>query len=63
VETLQVNAQTEKFPNLNTKNEDGYQFIQNTFNDIMVNTRGFKKDTPQIVDKAEKRVVFTTMKK
>ncbi len=63
VETLQVNAQTEKFPNLNTQYMDGYLFIQNTFTDIMVNTRGFKKDVPQVIDKAEKRVVFTTMKK
>lgn len=63
VETLQVNAQTEPFAALRTQNIDGYQFIDESLNDILIGTRGLKKVTQKPVDKAEKRVIFTTMKR
>lgn len=63
VETLQVNAQTEPFAALRTRDIDGYQFIDESLNEILVGTRGIKKVSQKQVDKAEKRVVFTTMKR
>jgi hypothetical protein len=63
VETLQVNAQTVAFDPLRVRNEDGYNFIVNSLDEILVGTRGIKKVTSQVVDKAEKRIVFTTMKR
>jgi hypothetical protein len=61
VETLQLNAQTKEFENLNVTNQDGYDYINDGLNAILVNTRGMKKVTTDIL-KAEKRVVITTMK-
>jgi len=61
VETLQLNAQTKAFDKLNTTEQYGYDFISEGLNEILVNTRGFKKVTTD-VQKAEKRVVITTMK-
>ncbi len=61
VETLQLNAQTQPFDALNVTNQDGYDFINEGLNDILVTTRGFKKKTNDVL-KAEKRVVITTMK-
>jgi hypothetical protein len=69
VETLQVNDQTTEFPKLNTKTVSGYHFISNTLEDVLVSTRGFKdvrelKDSKnKEVQKAEKRLIFTTMAK
>lgn len=62
VETLQVNAQTGPFDALNTKNIQGYMFIDETLENVIIGTRGFKKTNTNI-DKAEKRLVFTTLKK
>jgi hypothetical protein len=61
VETLQVNAQTEAFEPLRTRNMYGYQFIVESLNDILLGTRGLKKVSEVPVDRAEKRIVFTTM--
>lgn len=60
-ETLQLNAQTTPFDKLNVTHEYGYDFITETLNDILTNSRGFKKVTDNVL-KAEKRVVITTMK-
>jgi len=61
VETLQLNAQTKEFEKLNVTNQDGYEFISDGLDKILVNTRGMKKVTSEVL-KAEKRVVITTMK-
>jgi hypothetical protein len=61
VETLQVNAQTQPFSPLRTRSMYGYQFIDESFDDIILGTRGFKKVDDKPMDKAEKRIVFTTM--
>lgn len=62
VETLQANAQTTEFEKLNTTNQDGYEFISNSLEDVLVKTRGFKKPASGTeFQKAEKRLIFTTM--
>lgn len=61
IETLQLNAQTTVFEKLNVTNQDGYDFISDGLDKILVNTRGMKKVTSEVM-KAEKRVVITTMK-
>lgn len=63
VETLQANAQTLEFPKLATTTTDGYEFINEDLKEVLLNTRGFKKTTPSVAQKAEKRLMFTTMKK
>lgn len=63
VETLQANAQTDEFTKLLTTSTDGYNFIQENLTEVLLNTRGFKKTTTKESQKAEKRLVFTTMKK
>ncbi len=61
IETLQLNAQTKEFEKLNVTNQDGYEFISDGLDKILVSTRGMKKVTTDVL-KAEKRVVVTTMK-
>jgi hypothetical protein len=61
VETLQVNAQSLPFDELRTKEVDGYKFIEESLNDIILGTRGFKRVDDKPMDRAEKRIVFTTM--
>ncbi|HBX50104.1 MAG: hypothetical protein A2275_01040 [Bacteroidetes bacterium RIFOXYA12_FULL_35_11] len=64
VEVLQVNAQTENFPQLTTKKQDGYDFITDDLTTTLVKTRGMKKvESNTALLKTEKRVVITTMKK
>lgn len=63
VETLQANAQTEEFEKLQTYNQDGYEFIRNSLEEVLVKTRGFKKVASKELQKAEKRLIFTTMSK
>ena len=63
VETLQANAQTVEFPKLGTTRTDGYDFINDDLKEVLLNTRGFKKVISNEVQKAEKRLIFTTMKK
>jgi len=63
VETLQANAQTVEFQKLLTTRNDGYDFIDESLNDVLLNTRGFKKVVSKDVQKTEKRLIFTTMKK
>lgn len=61
VETLQLNAQTKEFDALNVTEQYGYDFISDGLPQILVNTRGFKKVTNDVL-KAEKRVIITTMR-
>jgi len=61
VETLQVNAQTKPMDPLRIKSQDGFDFISESLDDLIINTRGLKKVTPETVEKAEKRIVFTTL--
>ncbi|RLD63528.1 MAG: hypothetical protein DRI95_11625 [Bacteroidetes bacterium] len=59
-EVLQVNAQTEKFERLNTKEQYGYNFITDDLDEVIRKTRGFKK-LKEGVMKAENSIVITTM--
>jgi len=61
VETLQVNAQTEKFEPLVTKTVEGYRFITDDLAVIIEKNRGFKKLDNNKVLKSEKRMIITTM--
>ena len=63
VETLQVNAQTKPFEKLKTRDQYGYKFIEEPLNEVILSTRGFKKVEPETIDRAEKRIIFTTLKK
>jgi len=58
VETLILNAQNTKFKALNTYSESGYEFITDDLDEILKNTRGFKKE----VKHAEKIIQITTIK-
>ncbi len=62
VEVLQINAQTHPFPKLNTRKQYGYEFITESLEETVVKTRGFVKTTDKM-EKAEKRLVFTTLAK
>lgn len=59
-EVLLVNAQTEKFEPLNTKEQYGYKFITDDLDEVIRKTRGFKK-LKEGVMKAENSIVITTM--
>ena len=59
-ELLLVNAQTEKFEPLNTKEQYGYTFITDELSDVIKKSRGFKKLKEGIM-KAESSTVITTM--
>jgi len=65
VETLQLNAQSEPFEELYTEEQYGYEFITEGIASIQVKSRGFKKvkSTKAEEIKAERRLVFTTMKR
>jgi hypothetical protein len=63
VETLQVNAQTIQFPKIETISKDGYYYITGNLNEVLSNTRGFKNKSDKDIQRAEKRLMFTTMKK
>ncbi|WP_109831344.1 DUF4384 domain-containing protein [Reichenbachiella versicolor] len=65
VETLQMNAQDEPFEELYTEEQYGYEFITEGIAAIQVKSRGFKrvKSTSTEEVKAEKRLVFTTMRR
>lgn len=60
VETLQLNAQTVVFDPLHITKEYGYDFITESLDAILINTRGFKKKTDKVL-KAERRMIITTM--
>ena len=61
-ETIQANASTFAFPRLETKTEDGYQFITESLATANAKTRGFKKIDPATKPElAEARVVVTTV--
>ena len=61
VETLQLNAQELAFGGLRTKNQDGYEFIVDDMQTILVGTRGMKKVSKNEL-KAERRITITTMR-
>lgn len=61
VETLQLNAQELAFGGLRTKNQDGYEFIVDDMQTILIGTRGMKKVNKNEL-KAERRITITTMK-
>ncbi|MDW7690461.1 DUF4384 domain-containing protein [Flammeovirgaceae bacterium SG7u.111] len=61
VETLQINARTEPFEALHTSSQYGYDFIVDNLEEVVANTRGFKKTKNAKVLTAEKRVMITTM--
>jgi len=63
VETLQANAQTVEFSKLITSRNDGYDFINENLNEVLINTRGVKRVKDNSYQRAEKRLTFTTMKK
>ncbi len=62
VETLQLNAQASSFEPLTIRHASGYDFIQETTEQIISKTRGFKKKDDALL-KAEQILVITTMKK
>ncbi len=62
VETLQLNAQTEEFTPLVTKEEYGYDFIVEDLKEVLFKTRGFKPKK-RLDAKTEKRMIITTMRK
>lgn len=61
-EILQLVAQTEQFRPLQTKSEDGYDFIIDSDQEIIATTRGMKKEKPALL-MAEKRINITTVEK
>lgn len=62
-ETMVLNAQSEPFVPLMTKEQYGYTFILDDTKQVVMNTRGFKKlNTGKELQKAEQRLLFTTMK-
>jgi len=62
VETLQVNAQSEQFAMLRTSQYAGYTFIANNVEEAVKNTRGMIQVSPSSqIQKAERRIVITTM--
>ncbi|MBN1251961.1 MAG: hypothetical protein JXR51_06755 [Bacteroidales bacterium] len=61
-ELLQVNAQTEKFPAIETENKYGYDFIIENFASVLEKSRGFKKIDDEMM-KAENTLIITTMRK
>jgi hypothetical protein len=61
-EVLQMVAQTEQFRPLAVKSEGGYDFISDSDKQIMIATRGMKKEKPALLI-AEKRMNITTIEK
>lgn len=61
VETMQLNAQEGSFGSLRTQNQDGYEFIVDDMQTILISTRGMKKVVKNNL-KAEKRITVTTMR-
>lgn len=61
-ETLQAFASTGMFEPLETKNRDGYDYLEEDLAKALVKTRGMKRAKPGTL-KAETRLVVTTMEK
>jgi len=62
VETLQAFASTQKLPPLKTLSVEGYDILDEDLSAALVRTRGMKKAEPGL-QKAEARIVLTTMEK
>jgi hypothetical protein len=60
-EILQIFARSEKFDALVTEQLNGYNFLKEDLQKIVIGTRGFKKITPKTMQ-AEQRIQITTMK-
>lgn len=63
VETLVANAQTAEFPKLSVTHTEGFDFINDNIDAVLVSTRSFKKGATKDTPVAEKKLIFTTMKK
>ncbi len=63
VETLVANAQSTPFPKLNINHSEGFDFINDNMDQILVTSRGMKKVASKNEPVAEKKLIFTTMKK
>jgi hypothetical protein len=61
VESLQLLAQTKPFEALSTTEEYGYQFINDDTEEVLRQSRGFKRVQNEDL-KAESRLIITTMK-
>ncbi|MCX5792887.1 MAG: DUF4384 domain-containing protein [Elusimicrobia bacterium] len=61
-ETLQVFASTEKFDEIKTEKADGYDILAEDLGRALATSRGFRK-AAKAVQKAEVRLVLTTMEK
>lgn len=61
VETLTLNAQNKPFAPLQIKRESGYDFIVNDLGATLVATRGMKRIDDKSDQKAEKRLIITTI--
>jgi len=61
VETLQLNAQELAFGGLRTQSQDGYEFVIDDMQTLLIGTRGMKKLNKNEL-KAERRITITTMR-
>ena len=62
VEVLQAMVGTERFPEVKTKNWEGYPVLVEDLKEFVVRTRGLKKKQKR-QEMAEARVAITTMRK
>jgi hypothetical protein len=60
-EVLQIIAQTERFTQFKTQSQDGFEYIIDDLQTIVQQTRGMKKEKPDLMQ-AEERITITTMK-
>ena len=60
-EVLQIIAQTERFTQFKTQSQDGFEYIIDDLQTIVQQTRGMKKEKPELMQ-AEERITITTMK-
>ena len=63
IETLLASAQSSQFTALSITRTDGYDFINNDLDEVLINTRSFRKKESKDAPGAEKQLIFTTMKK
>jgi len=63
VETLVANAQSTEFPKLSINHSEGFDFINDNVDQILVTCRSMKKVVNKNEPIAEKKLIFTTMKR
>jgi hypothetical protein len=61
IESLVLNGQTTPFPKLSTTTRNGYVFIENEIQDIVAQSRGFKRLNNEMLN-SEKRLIINTLK-